>query len=353
MRNGGRSTLSRDGVGFAKLPAVHAGGAHVRASTPVEGAQYASVAADNAGAHVTLDTRLPPREVSMLVRILPLVVAAVCSVATAHAQPALRARLLGQGFTRPIAVVVDPVVAGAEHVVQQNGLVLTFVNGAPRPTPFLDLTSVVTEIQDERGLLGMAFPPDAAATGRVFVNFTNRSGAGNTVVARFTRSAADPLVADPASRFDLIWPAAGGGRQPFITQPFANHNGGNLAFGPDGYLYIGMGDGGAGDDPDNLAQTPTSLLGKMLRIDVAGNPANGYSIPPGNPGFTMVIPPITNALPEIWAFGLRNPWRYSFDNVGPGASGARVIGDVGQSAREEINYEPVGRPGRNYGWIIC
>ena len=113
-----------------------------------------------------------------------------------------------------------------------------------------------------------------------------------------------------------------------------------------------MGDGGAGDDPDNLAQTPTSLLGKMLRIDVAGNPANGYSIPPGNPDFTMVIPPITNALPEIWAFGLRNPWRYSFDNVGPGATGALVIGDVGQSAREEINYEPVGRPGRNYGWSI-
>ena len=288
----------------------------------------------------------------MLVRFLPLVVAAVCSVATAHAQPALRARLLGEGFTRPVAVVVDPVVPGAVHVVQQDGLVLTFVNGAPRATPFLDLTSVVTEIHDERGLLGMAFPPDAAATGRVFVNFTNRTGAGNTVVARFTRSAADPLVVDMASRFDLMWPATGGGRQPFITQPFANHNGGNLAFGPDGYLYIGMGDGGAGDDPDNLAQTPTSLLGKMLRIDVAGNPPNGYRIPPGNPDFTMVNPPITNALPEIWSFGLRNPWRYSFDNVGPGATGALVIGDVGQGAREEINYEPAGRGGSNYGWSV-
>jgi glucose/arabinose dehydrogenase len=288
----------------------------------------------------------------MLVRFLPLVVAAVCSVATAHAQPALRARLLGEGFTRPIAVVVDPVVPGAVHVVQQNGLVLTFVNGAPRATPFLDLTSVVTEILDERGLLGMAFPPDAVATGRVFVNFTNRTGAGNTVVARFTRSAADPLVVDVASRFDLMWPATGGGRQPFITQPYANHNGGNLVFGPDGYLYIGMGDGGAGDDPDNLAQTPTSLLGKMLRIDVAGSPTNGYRIPPGNPDFTMVNPPITNALPEIWSFGLRNPWRYSFDDVGPGATGALVIGDVGQNTREEINYEPAGRGGSNYGWSV-
>jgi glucose/arabinose dehydrogenase len=287
----------------------------------------------------------------MFVRVLPLVLAAVCVAAPLHAQP-LRARLLGQGFTRPIAVVVDPVVTSAVHVVQQNGLVLTFVNGVPRGAPFLDLTSVVTAVQDERGLLGMAFPPDAATSGRVFVNFTDRSSPGNTVIARFTRSAADPLVVDPASRFDLRFPGPGGVRQPFITQPYANHNGGNLAFGPDGYLYIGMGDGGAGDDPDNHAQTPTSLLGKMLRIDVSGSAANGYVVPPGNPDFTMVNPPIMNALPEIWAFGLRNPWRYSFDNVGPGATGALVIGDVGQSAREEINYEPAGQGGRNYGWSV-
>jgi glucose/arabinose dehydrogenase len=283
----------------------------------------------------------------MLVRFLPLLVAAACSVATAHAQPAIRARLLGSGFTRPVALVVDPVVPGAVHVVQQNGLVLTFVNGVPRGTPFLDLTTVISGGADERGLLGMAFPPDAAATRRVFVNYTNRTGAGNTVVARFTRSAADPLVADPASRFDLQWPAPGGGRQGFITQPFTNHNGGNLVFGPDGYLYIGMGDGGAGDDPDNNAQTATTLLGKMLRIDVSGSPANGYSTPPDNPTFS-----IPNVLPEIWAFGLRNPWRYSFDDLGPGATNALVIGDVGQGQREEINYEPAGRGGSNYGWRV-
>ncbi|MGD9905172.1 MAG: sorbosone dehydrogenase family protein, partial [Vicinamibacterales bacterium] len=284
----------------------------------------------------------------MLVRILWCFLAVACSVATAHAQTPLRAELLGTGLTRPIGVVFDPVVPGAVHVVQQGGLVLTFYNGGFRSTPFLDLTSVVSGGDDERGLLGLAFPPDAATSGRVFVNFTNRTGAGNTVVARFTRSSADPLVLDPASRFDLQFPAAGGGRQGFIVQDFTNHNGGNLAFGPDGYLYIGLGDGGAGDDPNNRAQTPTTLLGKMLRIDVSGSPANGYAVPADNPDFN--VHGIGNALPEIWSFGLRNPWRYSFDDVGPGATGALVIADVGQGAREEIDYEPAGRGGLNYGW---
>ncbi|MGE0363235.1 MAG: PQQ-dependent sugar dehydrogenase [Vicinamibacterales bacterium] len=284
----------------------------------------------------------------MLVRILPLVVAAACSIATAHAQTPIRAQLLGGGFTRPVAVVFDPVVPGAVHLVQQGGLVLTFHNGGFRPTPFLDLRDVVSGGDDERGLLGLAFPPDAATSGRVFVNFTNRTGAGNTVIARFTRSAADPLVVNPASRFDLQFPDGSGGRQGFIVQDFSNHNGGHLAFGPDGYLYIGLGDGGAGDDPNNRAQSPTSLLGKMLRIDVAGSPVNGYTVPGDNPDFTMKG--VADALPEIWSFGLRNPWRYSFDDVGAGATGALVIGDVGQGAREEIDYEPAGRGGLNYGW---
>ena len=278
----------------------------------------------------------------MFVRVLPLLVAAVLSAVPASVHAAIRARLLGSGFDRPVALVFDPVVPGAAYLVQQTGLVRAFLNGAERPTPFLDLRTVISGGTDERGLLGMAFPPDAAATGHVFVNFTNANG--HTVIARFTRSA-DPLVANPASRFDLKFPAAGGGRQGFITQPYSNHNGGNLQFGADGYLYIGMGDGGSGDDPDNNAQTGTTLLGKMLRLDVAGEPLpNGYTIPPSNPSF-----PVT-ALPEIWAFGLRNPWRYSFDNVGAGATGALVIGDVGQGAREEIDYEPAGQGGRNYGW---
>ena len=280
----------------------------------------------------------------MLVRILPLLAAALLSIAPLPAHAAIRARLLGAGFNRPIALVFDPVVPGAVHLVQQDGLVLTFVNGVQRPTPFLDLRSVVSGGADERGLLGMAFPPDAVASGRVFVNFTNRTGAGNTVIARFTRSVADPLVVNTASRLDLQWPAGGAARQGFITQPFSNHNGGNMVFGPDGYLYIGMGDGGSGDDPDNNAQTGTTLLGKMLRIDVSGSPANGYAVPPTNPAFSVT------ALPEIWSFGLRNPWRYSFDDFGTGATNALVVADVGQGAREEIDFEPANQGGRNYGW---
>ncbi|MEO5739377.1 MAG: PQQ-dependent sugar dehydrogenase, partial [Vicinamibacterales bacterium] len=133
----------------------------------------------------------------------------------------------------------------------------------------------------------------------------------------------------------------------FISQPFANHNGGHLAFGPDGYLYIGLGDGGSGNDPDHRAQNPNELLGKMLRIDVNVPDSNafGYTIPSDNPFVGA-----SSARDEIWAFGLRNPWRYSFDDVTRGGTGALVIGDVGQNRREEIDYEPRGAGGRNYGW---
>jgi glucose/arabinose dehydrogenase len=165
------------------------------------------------------------------------------------------------------------------------------------------------------------------------------------VVARFRRSA-DPLVADPASRFDLLWGAA---RRGFIEQPFTNHNGGHLAFGPDGYLYVGLGDGGSGDDPGHRAQNPAEFLGKMLRIDVSvadGHPT-GYQVPASNP-FVSGGP--AGTLPEIWSFGLRNPWRYSFDPPARGGTGALVIADVGQGNWEEIDYEPAGRGGRNYGW---
>ena len=135
----------------------------------------------------------------------------------------------------------------------------------------------------------------------------------------------------------------------FIEQPFANHNGGHMAFGPDGFLYIGLGDGGSGNDPGHRAQDPDTLLGKMLRIDVNVPDANtkGYVVPPSNP-FVDNVP--VDALTEIWAFGMRNPWRFSFDDVARGGTGALVIGDVGQNAWEEINYEPAGQGGRNYGW---
>src|SRR6185369_8887189 len=176
-----------------------------------------------------------------------------------HAQ--LRSRVQVSGFTTPVAFVQDPADRTVQFVVQQNGRIRA-VRGATVLTPdFLDVSSAIVS-GGEQGLLGLAFPRDAATSGRFFVDFTNRSG--DTVVARFRRSS-NAAIADPASRFDLRW---GAGGQAFIAQPFANHNGGHLAFGPDGYLYIGLGDGGSGDDPQNNAQNPNSLLGKMLRIDV-------------------------------------------------------------------------------------
>lgn len=265
--------------------------------------------------------------------------------ALALASPAwgqLGASVYVAGLQAPVAFVQDPSNASVQYVVEQGGRIRVVRDGSLEPVDFLDLRSVV-RFEGERGLLGLALAPDYAASGRSFVNFVDVTG--QTVIARFERSA-DPLVADPASRFDLRW---GPSLTPVITQPFANHNGGDLAFGPDGYLYVALGDGGSGNDPQHLAQNPMSLLGKFLRIDVnvpAAHPA-GYVVPASNP-FVGGGP--VAALPEIWSIGWRNPWRFSFDDPARGGTGALVAGDVGQNAREEINYEPRGRGGRNYGW---
>jgi glucose/arabinose dehydrogenase len=263
----------------------------------------------------------------------------------ALAQPAaIRARLLVSGLAQPVAFVQDPSNPRAQYVVQQGGRIRVVLDGVLQPFDFLDLSGVVLA-GGERGLLGLALPADYGTTGRSFVNFTDL--AGDTVVARFHRSASNLLMADPATRFDLRW--SDGLR--FIPQPFANHNGGTLQFGPDGHLYIGMGDGGSSNDPQHNAQNPDSLLGKMLRIDVhvpPGDP-NGFRVPPDNPFLDRVPIP---ARPEIWAFGLRNPWKFSFDDPRLGGTGAMVIGDVGQGAREEIDHEPPLAGGRNYGWRL-
>jgi glucose/arabinose dehydrogenase len=263
----------------------------------------------------------------------------IAAGAAADLQAQLRSRVVVSGFTQPVAFVQDPTDREVQFVVEQDGRI-RIVRAGSVLADFLDLRATVLA-GGEQGLLGLAFPPDAASTGRVFVNFTDR--AGNTVVARFRRSN-NPVVGDAASRFDLRWGSTTGPR--FIFQPFSNHNGGHLAFGPDGFLYIGLGDGGAGNDPDHRAQTPGELLGKMLRIDasVADDDPMGYRVPADNP---FVGRPTR---PEIWAFGLRNPWRYNFDDPARGGTGALVIGDVGQNAWEEIDYEPAGRGGRNYGW---
>ena len=261
-----------------------------------------------------------------------------CAVTDAAAQ--LRTRVHASGFSQPIAIVQDPADPAVQLVVEQAGRIRVVRDGTVQAADFLDIRSAVRS-GGEQGLLGLAFPPDAGLTGRFYVNFTNEDG--HTVVARFRRSA-NPLVADPSSRFDLRWNGAAG--PALIEQPFSNHNGGHLAFGPDGYLYVGMGDGGSGDDPNHFAQTPASLLGKMLRIDVSvpDSHAIGYVVPADNP-FAAA-----GTRREIWSFGWRNPWRYTFDDRSRGGTGAMVAGDVGQNQWEEINYEPAGRGGRNYGW---
>jgi glucose/arabinose dehydrogenase len=263
----------------------------------------------------------------------------------ASAQSDIKVVLHASGFSAPVAIVQDPTNRAVQFVVEQGGRIRVVQNGALSGTDFLDLSGAISS-GGERGLLGMALAPDYASNGRFFVNFTNP--AGHTVVARFQRTA-NPLVADASSRFDLHW---GGPNGPaYIAQPFANHNGGCLVFGPDGYLYIGMGDGGDGNDPGNRAQNPAELLGKMLRVDVnlPAEDAIGYRVPVNNP-FVSGMP--VTARSEIWAFGLRNPWRFSFDDPARGGNGALLIGDVGQNAWEEVDYEPAGRGGRNYGWRI-
>jgi glucose/arabinose dehydrogenase len=257
----------------------------------------------------------------------------------------LSASVYATGFVEPVAFVQDPTNRSVQYVVQQRGQIRTVIDGVVQATPYLNLTGQIAA-GGEQGLLGLALAPDYPTSGRVFVNFTNP--AGHTVIARFRRSA-NPVVLDPASRFDLRWNGASG--PAYIEQPYANHNGGDLAFGPDGYLYIAMGDGGAARDPEHRAQSPSSLLGKMLRVDVnvADNDPIGYRIPATNP---FLSGPLAAARDEIWAFGYRNPWRFSFDPPASGGTGAMVVADVGQGDWEEVDYEPAGRGGRNYGWSV-
>lgn len=211
-------------------------------------------------------------------------------------------------------------------VTQQDGLIkIVNADGTVNPTAFLDLTAL-TNADGERGLLGLAFHPDYADNGFFYVNYTNI--AGNTVVARYNRSSTNNNLADPNSALVLLT----------VNQPFSNHNGGGVRFGSDGYLYIGMGDGGSGGDPNGNAQNLNTLLGKMLRIDVNG--PDTYSIPEDNP--YVGIP----GEDEIWATGLRNPWKFSFNRE----NGDLWIADVGQNVLEEINHATATQAGLNYGW---
>lgn len=225
------------------------------------------------------------------------------------------------GFSSPIGIAN----AGDDRlfVIQQGGQIrILNADGTINQTPFLNVSSIISS-GGERGLLGLAFHPDYETNGRFFINYTN--SAGNTVIARYEVSD-NPDIAETTGTVILT-----------IDQPFSNHNGGDIHFGPDGYLWISMGDGGSGGDPNNNGQNINSLLGKMLRINVDGD---GYTSPADNPFVG------TDGADEIWSYGLRNAWRFSFDRE----TGDVWIADVGQNAIEEINHEPSTAAGLNYGW---
>ncbi len=232
-------------------------------------------------------------------------------------------------FSSPTYLTAPPGDAERLFVVQQGGRIRVVRNGALLPADFLDLTSLVLS-GGERGLLSMAFAPDYATSGRFYVYYTARSPEGQLRIEEFRRSA-NPDLADPGSRRTVL----------AIDHPRGNHNGGQLQFGPDGFLYIGTGDGGGAGDPDLAGQRLDTLLGKILRINPAGAP---YTIPADNP-----FVGVPGARGEIWSYGLRNPWRFSFDRQ----TGDLVIGDVGQGSWEEIDFVPTGAGrgrGTNFGW---
>jgi glucose/arabinose dehydrogenase len=233
------------------------------------------------------------------------------------------------GFVRPVQLTSAGDSSGRLFVAEQGGTIRIVEGGEVVGRPFLDISDRVS-CCGERGLLGVAFPPGFSVKRYFYVNYTDRNG--DTVVARY-RLTGDPDVADRASQEVLL----------SIDQPFANHNGGQLAFGPDGYLYIGTGDGGSAGDPQNNAQNRLSLLGKILRIDVESG-VEPYAVPASNP-----FADLDDAQPEIWALGLRNPWRFSFDRL----TGDLYIADVGQSDWEEVHVQPASsNGGENYGWRI-
>jgi glucose/arabinose dehydrogenase len=263
--------------------------------------------------------------------------------------PAIRLELVADGFSNPIDVVSPNDGTNRLFVVERGGNIRIIQNGMPLDDKFLDIEDKVRTDCSECGLLGLAFPPDFAQNNYFFINYTSDEnlvdadpwdnennddqGTGDTVIARVHLSD-DPNIADSDSEERIL----------IINQPAANHNGGHILFGPDGYLYIGMGDGGGGGDVFRNAQDPRSLLGKLLRIQAGAT--GPYSIPADNP---FIDTP--DYRDEIWAEGLRNPWRFNFDP----ATGDLYIADVGQDIFEEVNHIPaaeIGNGGMNFGWPI-
>lgn len=251
--------------------------------------------------------------------------------ASAHSQnaatPQVRFTPYASGLPQVTTLTHAGDGSGRLYATQQDGRVRVIQNGQVRAQPFLDVSSL-TRAGGERGLLGLAFDPGYRQNRRLYIHYTDRNG--DTVLARYTATP-DFSRADPQSAKVLFT----------AEQPYANHNGGQLAFGPDGFLYLGLGDGGSQGDPQENAQKLSTPLGKILRFDVRGDAARPA---PGNPFLNR-----SGANPYIWAYGLRNPWRFSFDR----ASGDLIIADVGQNAFEEVNRQPrASKGGENYGWDI-
>lgn len=252
----------------------------------------------------------------------------ICITTFVYAQN-IDIELVASGFDAPVSI--KNANNSKLFVVERKGVIkILNADDSVNSTPFLDINSKVTDAGGERGLLGLTFHPNYNTNGYFYVNYINNSG--NTVIARYSRT--NETTANTNSELILL----------SITQPAGNHNGGDMNFGPDGYLYIASGDGGGSGDPNNYAQSLNTLLGKLLRIDV-DNTSNGnnYAIPSNNP---YLNDGNTNTLPEIWAYGLRNPWKFSFDKT----TGDLWIADVGQGVYEEINMVPSTTSAINYGW---
>ncbi len=258
---------------------------------------------------------------------------------TAFAQVEVELTQLLTGLNQPTAIEAPRDGSNRLFICQKGGRIRIFdlTTQILLPTDFISIANRINT-QSERGLLGLAFHPDFANNGQLFISYSANGSfggyaTGTSVFSRLTLANPSDNTTDLSSEEIILT----------VNQDFSNHNGGHLAFGPDGYLYIGMGDGGSGGDPNGRGQQTTSMLGKMLRIDVDNVPSGAtYGIPPDNPFLSN-----SAILDEIWATGLRNPWRYSFDR----ATGDLWIADVGQNAREEINFEPANSGGGfNYGW---
>jgi len=264
------------------------------------------------------------------------ILTAILFATFAKAQGTLSFELIAEGLSAPVAMANDGVNSERIYVVERDGVIkiIDLQTGVVSPTNFLDISALV-DSGGEKGMLGLTFHPNYPGSPYFYVNYTfDDAGQLTTKVARYTVAGE---IADAISEEVIIQ----------ISQPFSNHNAGDLKFGPDGYLYIPMGDGGSGRDPDNYSQDPLTLLGTMLRLDVddddfPSDPLRNYAIPADNP-----FVGVSTHLPEIWSFGWRNPWRFSFDS----STGDMWVADVGQSSREEISYESAGSiGGGNYGW---